>query len=606
MSAWCEENVSIPPPQTQRPGLLRFSGCEYLREPLDNFAVVTNSSMALCFGSQSGKTTMLQAGVAWSLRQDPGNILWVMPNADLARSFSETRWQPIVRSTSCLSELIPTGRDRHKFKGMEQHLGGSVLTFVGSNSPANLSSRPVRVAVLDEVDKFPAETRGEADAVDLVKQRTKGMDRVLHVLCSTPTDVDKLIWNEYLKGDQRRYFVPCPKCNRDVVFAWSPEFTILTKLGCEAYVKWAPEARRKDGTWDLETVRTSAHAVCPWCGGKIIEAEKTRMIRNGHWTPTAVATASTGCKSYHLSSIYASSTQTSFGSLAVSFLQAKRSLVGLQGFINGTLAEPFENQDKAGRRTEIVVTGGSPGMIDTKPMLTVDCQGASPLFWIVCREWAKGGNSRLRWAGHTDQWEGVRNAQVTLGVDDNHVSIDSGYGTTDVYSNCLRYGKRVSAQHGRLMFVGWTPSKGREKDTKWIDAMTKRPRFHYLGSAAIPPAAGCRLPLLEFNADYLLDLLSKLRLGPDACGGFRWEMLEDIPDMEIDGVVTVSRQEYDRHIDSKYRKLFTSGKTNKTEWLWAKRSERWPDHLLDCEVMQLAMALLHRRIPYGAVESKPK
>lgn len=606
VSVWCEEHVYVPPPQTQRPGLLRFHGCEYLREILDEWSIVTNKTIALCFGSQSGKTTMLQAGVAWTIKEDSCNLLWVMPNADLARSFSETRWQPIVRNTQCLATLIPHGQDRHKFKGLEQHLGGSVLTFVGSNSPANLSSRPVRVAVLDEVDKFPSETKGEADAVDLVKQRTKGMDRVLHVLCSTPTFVDGLIWQEFIKGDQRRYYMPCPKCTKDVIFAWSQAYTILPKMGCEAYVHWDKEARRRDGSWDMEHVRRSAHAVCPHCGGKILEADKTRMVRCGQWRPTAAATASAGYRSYHLSSIYASSTQTSFGALAVAFLQAQSSLLGLQGFINGSLAEPFENQDKAGRRTELVVPTTADPIPDTVPMLTVDCQGASPKFWLVCRDWSISGHSRLRWVGWCDQWETIRAIQLALNVADNHVCIDSGYGTADVYENCLRFGKRRAAAHNRIISVGWTPSKGREKEVKWIDKQTQRPRFHFLGYAALPPATGCSLPLLEFSGDYLLDILSRLRLGPDSCGGFRWEIIDSVPDLNVDGAVTADRGVYDRHMDSKFRKLFSSGRTGKTEWLWVKRSERHPDHILDCEIMQLAFALLHKRIPYGAVDEKIK
>ena len=45
-----------------------------------------------------------------------------------------------------------------------------------------------------------------------------------------------------------------------------------------------------------------------------------------------------GHRSYHLSSLYSPWRLTSFGALAVQFLEAKDSLLGLQGFVNGVLS----------------------------------------------------------------------------------------------------------------------------------------------------------------------------------------------------------------------------------------------------------------------------
>ena len=188
----------------------------------------------------------------------------------------------MVKVSPSLTSLMPTGSaKRTGMTLLQQEFGTSLVNFVGSNSPANLASRPARVAIMDEVDKFPKEVRNEADAVNLAEQRTKSFTNPLRVKASTPTEEDGLIWQEFLKGDQRRYQVPCPLCRKPVVFAWSEQFCVMPRLGCEAWVSWDSTAKRSDGSWDLDRVARSAHAVCPHCGGDIPDSAKTRMIREG-------------------------------------------------------------------------------------------------------------------------------------------------------------------------------------------------------------------------------------------------------------------------------------------------------------------------------------
>jgi phage terminase large subunit GpA-like protein len=133
----------------------------------------------------------------------PSPVLFVLPNR-LGKSVSETRWEPILRATPCLERLIPTGGKRHSFKVAQQQLGGSTVAFVGSNSPANLASRPVRVLVLDEVDKFAEASDKEADAVSLAEQRTS-FAHYQHWAASTPTMVTGRIWQAFMNADMRRY-----------------------------------------------------------------------------------------------------------------------------------------------------------------------------------------------------------------------------------------------------------------------------------------------------------------------------------------------------------------------------------------------------------------
>ena len=191
--------------------------------------------------------------------------------------------------------------------------------------------------------------------------------------------------------------------------------------------------------------------------------------------------------------------------------------------------------------------------------------------------------------------EEIREAQIAHGVTDNHVGIDSGHAAADVYAHCLRWGRIVSSRQPGLLpiHVGWTPMKGRERDASWKDPKTKQPRPYCLGSAALPHRK-FRLPLLEFNGDFLLDILAKLRKGPEGAGGFRWELTGQ------------ADEEYFRHLDAKVKKPEVIGRSGKVQVIWRLRSGRWPDHLLDCELEQLAMAMIHRRLPWATIAQPEK
>lgn len=586
VAAWCEANVVIPPPQTPSPGPFSLAGWEYMREPLNCFGDGLTQDLVLCLGSQLGKTTLLMGGLGWTLANMPSSALWVMPGAVLGGSFSENRWTPVVRATPPLARLIPTGSERFAFKRAEQRLGASLLTFVGSHSAANLASRPARLVIMDEVDKFDDGGKGEADAVDLAEQRTKAQPFPLRVKTSTPTLTDGLIWQQFVRGDQRRCFLPCPHCGCFVVLAWSREFTVLPITGAEAWIRWDKSARRADKTWNLDAVAASAHAECPHCHGRIEDAHKTKMLRGLEWRATAAAPSS--FRSYHLPSLYGTGPNTSFGKIAVQFLQASGSLLGLQGFVNGMLAEPWEAQDSRSERTELVVVSDTPAPGTAPlPILTADVQEVAPYFWFVVRLWyAEGHSRRIAW-GHCDSWDELRALQIEHGVSDNHVGVDSGYDAQTVYSECLRWGKMVKIPNGPMpMWVGWTPLDGRPGYAKFRDPKTKQPRLYDFSSARLSHTR-FRLPLLAFNSWAFKDIIAKLRKGPTAAAGLRWEVGED-----------PKNETYWRHLDAEVK-----AETNRGRYEWKLRSKRWPNHLLDCEVMQLAMANFHRRLPWAATPS---
>lgn len=581
VSQWCEQNIVFNEPDCH--GSFSFVGREYLREPLNAWGDEDVTDVVSVFASQIGKTRIVMGGVCYTMVNQPSRFLWVMPNVDRtggAKDVSQNRWQPMVFASPAMSSLISTkGSGRHKFKNLQQVIGGSIIDFAGSNSPAALASNPVRIIVLDEVDKFSEGTNKEADAVSLAQQRTKSYSNPKRFKSSTPTIEEGLIWQEFLKTDQRRRFLPCPYCAKFVVFAWSEEYCTLKKTGCEAYIKW-DNAKHTDGSPNYEIIKATAHALCPHCQGKIQDHQKTAMDAKGEWRATA--TAAFGYKGWHLPSMYCSSVQTSFGNLASRFIQDKNSLLGLQAFINGELAEPYMAQDRRAARTEAI--GKITIVNEWARLLTVDCQRNAPYYWAVKRAWSNGDSHGIS-AESCDTVEDIRAIQLRPDskVIDAAVMVDSGYGAKSddfIYQMCARFGETEQRQDKLPLFMGWMPSKGMQALKLWYDKETGlrvpyylSPLDAYSGTAQSGQAEGT---LFEFSGEYFKDILEAMRQGKgDSVWDVSIEMATDI---------------YWKHMDGEYKDAKFNPRNGQTTYEWKRRSKHWPNHLFDCEVMQVALA----------------
>jgi len=576
---WAEENLTLTQRQTESPGPFRTAVRPYCREVMECWKDPGVSDVTLCWGSQTSKTTTLMAGLGWAIDNEPAPVLWLMPSENLARSFSKTRWYPLLEDSPALKSRFPVNMDQ--MTNLEQQFDRCTVTFIGSNSPANLASRPVRILVADEVDKFAEATAKEADALDLAEQRLKAFSSSKAFFTSTPTVTEGRIWQRFLRGDQRRYYIPCFHCKELIRLEWKQ-------------VKW-DNAKTEDGKYDWHAIRSSAYYECQLCKGRISDSYKVAALRHGKWiaeNPNSLPSI----RSYHLSSLYSPDKKCTWGYLAVAFLEAKNSMMGLQGFVNGMLAEPWENQDGTTDRVEVISDAEMP---EARRYLTADVQAAAPYFWWVCREW-NGGNSRLVAAGHADDFAALRRIQIELKVHDMDVGIDSGFNTQAVYDACGGFsstsgnpvsypcGLRYPPEGGlrKPMLVGWMPMKGRESGARFT---TKSGSIHPFGiSTSTSMRTDVVQPLLVFDTEHLREMLSKLRRSNEQ---FSWSVCSLPNQMQVEGAFSVGSDVYWTHLDSHILKP-TANRSGRIRYQWFKRNHRWPDHLHDCELMQLAMAML--------------
>ena len=301
----------------------------YMRKPLRDYHPESGcSDSTLCWGSQCAKTTVAMGGLAYTLHNNPRNCLYVMPTEALGRSWSQTRFHPLVDDNPVLAQHKPGNSDQ--FKALEMLFDRMTMNVVGSNSPANLASRPAALVICDEVCKFARASSEESSAMKLAEQRTKTFPSALRAKMSTPTTPENEFWIDFLASDQSYYYIPCPNCREHFVFEHSRETLV-----------WSPDAKTADGLWDLGKVKESAHYACPFCQFPIKDHHKPGMLLAGDWKATNPS-APASHHGYHLNSFYSPDLQCSFGNMAVRFLQSLN-LFGLQDYYNGWLALPWSD-----------------------------------------------------------------------------------------------------------------------------------------------------------------------------------------------------------------------------------------------------------------------
>ena len=96
---------------------------------------------------------------------------------------------------------------------LELQFDGMYLSLAGSNSPSGLASKPIRILMMDEVDKYPGASSREADPIKLAMERTKTFHNRKIFMTSTPTIRTGHIWRAKEGADiEKHYFVPCTHC----------------------------------------------------------------------------------------------------------------------------------------------------------------------------------------------------------------------------------------------------------------------------------------------------------------------------------------------------------------------------------------------------------
>lgn len=276
--------------------------------------------VAFMTSAQIGKSEILANILGYKMHRNPGPMMWLMPTIELAKKWSKTRLEPMLRDTPVLRDLMAdgTGGDAENEVFTKLFRGG-ILSIAGANSPVMLSSQPIRDLLGDEIDRMPESAGEEGDPIDLALKRTTTfvVDRKI-VLSSTPTIKGKSrIEAWYQRSDQRRYFVPCPDCDAMQTLEWP------------------------NVVFDPADPMSATYA-CLYCGVLIEAEQKQEMLARGEWRPTKLEHIGNGIIGFHLSELY--SPWVKWGETATAFLAAKNKPKKLKVWVNTALGETWDEE----------------------------------------------------------------------------------------------------------------------------------------------------------------------------------------------------------------------------------------------------------------------
>ena len=222
VSEWADNFRKLSPESSAESGSWNTSRAPYQKDIMNCFNDNEIEKIVVMTSSQVGKTEIILNAIGYYIDQDPSPILIVQPTLQMGQAFSKDRLSAMIRDSEQLRGSVKDARSRDSGNTtMHKKFAGGHLTIVGSNSASGLASRPIRVLLMDEVDRYELSAGSEGSPIALAIARTKTFWNRKIFLCSTPTIKGlSVIEDAFEESDQRYYYVPCPECNHHQILQW--------------------------------------------------------------------------------------------------------------------------------------------------------------------------------------------------------------------------------------------------------------------------------------------------------------------------------------------------------------------------------------------------
>lgn len=214
VSQWADNHRMLSSGISAEPGKWKTSRAPYQKDIMNAFTEPGIHRVVVKSSSQIGKSDMMNNVIGRFAHLDPCAIMMIQPTIDMAQDYSKTRIAPMIRDTKVLNNLFYDVKSRDANNTiLSKVFPGGRLIMCGANSPAGLASRPIRILLADEVDRFPDSAGTEGDPVDLAAKRMTTFWNSCMGLFSTPTNEGaSRIDEEYLAGTQEEWQHKCPNC----------------------------------------------------------------------------------------------------------------------------------------------------------------------------------------------------------------------------------------------------------------------------------------------------------------------------------------------------------------------------------------------------------
>ena len=318
LSEWADEYAYLSAESSAEGG--RWHTLPYQKGIMDAVTDPNIEQITVMKSARVGYSKILNHIIAYHIHQDPCPIMVVQPTIEDAAGYSKEEIAPMCRDTKCLKGLISDAKAKDSTNTiLQKQFPGGTLSLVGANSARGFRRVSRRIVLFDETDGYPLGGAGtEGDQIKLGIARTQYYWNRKIVAGSTPTIKDfSRIERLFNQSDQRRYYVPCPKC------------------GHMQYLRW-PNMR-----WQNDDPETTCYA-CEECSTLIPHSKKRWMIERGEWRATQPGNGRHA--GFHIWAGYSYSPNAQWSNLVEEFLLSKNDPEQLKTWINVTLGECWEDE----------------------------------------------------------------------------------------------------------------------------------------------------------------------------------------------------------------------------------------------------------------------
>lgn len=313
---WASNFRMLSPEASAEPGIYKINRAEYQRGIMQAISDNNVKEVVLMCSSQVGKTEILLNCIGYHIHYEPAPMLVVQPTVDMAKSFSKERLANMIRDCPVLKGKVKDARSRDSDNTvLHKKFPLGHITICGANSPAGLASRPIRVVLLDEVDRYPLSAGAEGDPTSLAQKRMKTFWNRKTVMVSTPTIKGlSRIEAAFLGSDQSYYYVGCKDCGYKQRLLW------------------------KQVEFHDNDPKTAKYK-CENCQSRWNDADRWNAIRdNGEWR----STKESEIKGFHLSELYSS--WSTLSEIVKNFLESKDDPTRLKTWVNTSMGESWEDE----------------------------------------------------------------------------------------------------------------------------------------------------------------------------------------------------------------------------------------------------------------------
>ncbi|MEC2074577.1 phage terminase large subunit family protein [Metabacillus fastidiosus] len=229
VSEWADAYRKLSSESSAEPGQWRTDRAPYQREIMDAVNDPEVEKIVIMSSAQVGKTELILNTLGYHIDFDPAPIMIMQPTVALAQSFSKERLAPAIKHKVADAKSRDSGNTT-----LNKSFPGGYVALVGANAPSGLASRPIRILLADEIDRFPVSAGTEGDPLALAEKRTNNFYKRKKIFVSTPTIKGaSRIEVEYELSTKERWSLACPSCSEYQPLIWEQVVFASESVACK-------------------------------------------------------------------------------------------------------------------------------------------------------------------------------------------------------------------------------------------------------------------------------------------------------------------------------------------------------------------------------------